>query len=228
MTAVGIRSTARLVTFACAMLALWALASGAQAQITFVPPNDPTGAVLTTNSNDAWSTSRGVVFQATANQTINSISLYQDLTGIMVNYEIDQTPSATGNIGSGKIVLRSGSGTFTTSGLQFITFSIAPLQLVAGNFYQVRFDFVGNSNQNFFYNNNNIAFSQPGFSQIDGTAGDDTGNSVMPRIQLGTTSPPVAQNATIPALSPLLLAALSLLLAGASAFALRRRIRSAR
>ena len=228
MIAVGIRSKARQASFAIALLALCAIASGAHAQISFVPPNDPTGAVLTTNANDAWSGGRGVVFQATTTQTINSISLYQDLTGIPVNYEIDQTTSATGNIGTGKTVLRSGGGTFTTSGLQFITFSITPLQLVAGNFYQVRFDFAGNSNQNFFYSNNNIVFSQPGFSQIDGTAGDDTGNSVMPRIQLGPVSPPVAQNATIPTLSPLLLAALSLLLAGASAFALRRRLRSAR
>jgi len=226
--AVGIRSKTRLGSFAVAILAFCAFASGADAQISFVPPNDPTGAVLTTNSNDAWAISRGVVFQATATQAITSVSLYQDLTGITVNYEIDQTTTATGIVGTGKTILRSGSGTFTTSGLQFITFPIAPLQLVAGNFYQVRFDFVGNSNQNFFYNNNNVVFSQPGFAQIDGTSGDDTNNSVMPRIQLGTASPPVILSATIPALSPLLLAALSLLLAGASAFALRRRVRSSR
>jgi hypothetical protein len=226
--AVGIRSKTRLVSFAIGILALCAIASGAHAQITFVPPNDPTGAVLTTNANDAWSISRGVVFQATVTQTISSVSLYQDLTGITVNYEVDQTTSASGAIGTGKTVLRSGTGTFTTSGLQFITFSFAPLQLVAGNFYQVRFDFVGNSNQNFFYNNNNVVFSQPGFALIDGTSGDDTSNSVMPRIQLGAASPPVALNTTIPTLSPLLLAALSLLLAGAAAFALRGRRRSAR
>ena len=88
----------------------------------------------TTNANDSWSGSRGVVFQATTTQTINSISLYQNLTGIPVNYEIDQTTSATGNIGTGKTVLRSGSGTFTTSGLQFITFSFAPLPLDRGQF----------------------------------------------------------------------------------------------
>jgi len=210
------------------MFALCAIASGARAQINFVPPNDPTGAVLSTDVNDFWSASRGVVFQATSTQTINSISLYQNLTGITVNYEIDQTLSASGNIGTGKTVLRSGTGVFTTSGLQFITFSIAPLQLTAGNFYQVRFDFSGNSNQNFYYNNNNLTFSQPGFAQIDGTEADDTSNGVMPRIQLGATSPPVALNATIPTLSPLLLATLSLLLAGASAFALRRRLRSVR
>jgi hypothetical protein len=223
--AVGIRSKTRLVSFAIGILALCAIASGAYAQISFVPPNDPTGAVLTTNANDAWSTGRGVVFQATVTQTISSVSLYQDLTGITVNYEIDQTTSASGAIGTGKAVLRSGTGTFTTSGLQFITFTFAPLQLIAGNFYQVRFDFVGNSNQNFFYNNNNVVFSEPGFALIDGTSGDDTANSVMPRVELNAGIP---LGAIIPTLSPLLLAVLSLLLAGAAAFALRRRLRSAR
>jgi hypothetical protein len=213
-------SKSRLAWLAVAMIALWSIAVGARAQITFIPPNDPVGAVATTNSNDSWSGSRGIVFQATATQTIYSIGLYQNLTGIVVNYEIDQTTSASGNIGTGKTVLRSGNGTFTTSGLQFITFNIAPLQLVAGNFYQVRFDFTGNSNQNFFYNNNNVVFSQPGFSQIDGTQGDDTANSVMPQIVLNTPLP------GLPALSPAALMALALLLAGASALALRRRARS--
>ncbi len=112
------------------------------------------------------------------------------------------------------------------SGLQFITFNFAPLELTAGHFYQVRFLFAGNSNQNFFYNNNNVAFSQPGFAQIDGTEADDTSNAVMPSIQLGTPSAapgPVG----LPTLSPLLQAALALLLALAAALALRRRIRSA-
>ncbi len=225
LTAVRITSKSRLAPLAVATFALLSIAAGARAQIAFVPPNDPTGAVFTTNANDSWSGSRGVVFQATSTQTINSISLYQNLTGITVNYEVDQTTSASGNIGAGKTVLRSGNGVFTTSGLQFITFSIVPLQLIAGNFYQIRFDFTGNSNQNFFYNNNNVVFSQPGFSQIDGTQGDDTANSVMPSIQLGPASAPVALNATIPTLSPLLLGTLALLLAGASGLALRRRLR---
>ncbi len=158
--------------------------------------------MLTTNANDSWSASRGVVFQATATQTISSISLYQDLTGITVNYEIDQTTSASGNHRHREDVLRSGSGMFTTAGLQFITFPIAPLPLTAGNFYQVRFDFARNSNQNFYYNNNNVVVQpSPASAQIDGTQGDDTGNSVMPRIQLGPASPPVDVDATIPTLS---------------------------
>ena len=214
-----IRKGLKSAVFAVAV-ALTLICSAAQAQIFFVPPNDTVGHVFTTNSNDAWSTSRGVVFQATTTQTITGIGLYQNLTGITVNYEVDQTTSASGNIGAGKTVLRSGSNVFTTSGLQYITYSFVPLQLVAGNFYQVRFDFAGNSNQNFFYDNANVVFAQPGFAQIDGTANDNTGNSVMPRIELlggAVASVPV------PALSDAMLAALALLLAGGSYFALRRR-----
>jgi hypothetical protein len=214
----GLKSAA--MGFVAAIAVICSAASVAQTAIIFVPPNDPTGHVFTTNANDLWSGSRGVVFQATTTQTITGVGLYQDLTGITVNMEIDQTTGASGNIGAGKTILRSGSNTFTTTGLQFITFPIAPLTLVAGNFYQVRFDFVGNSNQNFFYNNGNVAFSQGGFTVIDGTQADDTANFVMPRIELLAAAAVPTQ---VPSLSDAMLAALALMLAGASFAALRRR-----
>ncbi|MDD2919866.1 IPTL-CTERM sorting domain-containing protein [Rhodoferax sp.] len=209
-----------LLRFFAVVFLISSFAAAAQAQIFFVPSNDPTGHVFSTNTNDGWSSSRGVVFQATATQTITGIGLYQDLTGVLVNYEVAQTTGASGDISVGKTVLRSGSNTFTTTGLQYITFPITPLQLMAGNFYHVRFDFAGNSNQNFFYDNDNVAFSQSGFAQIDGTQGDDTGNSVMPRIQLLQAA---AAPMPIPTLSESMLVALALLLAGGSFVALRRR-----
>ena len=195
------------------------LAGAASAQTIFVPPNDTAGHVFSTNSNDGWNSSRGVVFQVNSTQTVNSIGLYQDLTGVTVNYEVDQITSASGNVGPGKVILRSGSGTFTTSGLQFITFAIAPVTLNSGSFYQIRFDFSGNSNQNFFYDNQDVPFSQPGFSQIDVTEGDDTGNTVMPRIEINAAT----AVATVPVLSSLGLALLGVLLAGAALTRLRRR-----
>ena len=195
------------------------LAGAASAQTIFVPPNDTAGHVFSTNSNDGWNSSRGVVFQVNSTQTVNSIGLYQDLTGVTVNYEVDQITSASGNVGPGKVILRSGSGTFTTSGLQFITFAIAPVTLNSGSFYQIRFDFSGNSNQNFFYDNQDVPFSQPGFSQIDGTEGDDTGNTVMPRIEINAAT----AVATVPVISSLGLALLGVLLAGAALTRLRRR-----
>jgi hypothetical protein len=192
--------------------------AAASAQTIFVPPNDPTGMVFTTNSNDGWAASRGIVFQVGTTTTVSSIGLWQNLTAMTVNYEIDQTTGVSGNVGAGKTILRSGSGTFTTAGLQFIVFSIAPITLTAGNFYQIRFDFAGLSNQNFFYNNGNVSFSQAGFNLIDGTQADDASNSVMPRIEIQASIP-----APIPALSPTALALLALLVLGASIALLPRR-----
>lgn len=197
------------------------LAGAASAQTTLVPPNDPVGHVFTTNSNDGWDGGRGIVFQVGSTQTLSSIGLYQDLTGAVVHYEVDQTTSASGNVGAGKVILRSGSGTFTTSGLQFITFAIAPLILTAGNFYQIRFDFSESSNQNFFYDNDNVTFSQAGLNLIDGTSNDDAGNSVMPRIEIDATGSAAVATA-VPALSTLGLALLGLLLAAGALIRFRR------
>ena len=208
-------SKTRLAWLALATVALWSAAVATRAQV-FNPSSPSSCVVLASSSNDFWNVSRGVVFQATATQTINSISLWQDLTGVTVNYEIDQTVTATGNLLPGKTVLRSGSGTFTTSGLHYITFPIAPLSITAGNFYQIRFDFTATSNQNCYYSAV-VPFSQPGFAQITGTQGDFTGNTALPQIALNLQLP------SLPALSPAMLAVLALLLAIASAFALRRR-----
>jgi len=205
----------RLALLALATVALWSAAFVARAQIVFNPSPPGSCVVLTTNSNDFWNVSRGVVFQATTTQTISNISLWQDLAGVTVNYEIDQTTSVSGNLIPGKTVLRSGSATFTTTGLQYITFPIAPLQLTAGNFYQVRFDFTANSNANCFFNNS-VPFSQTGFAQITGTQADSTGTTALPQIALNLPLP------SLPALSPAMLAVLALLLAVASALALRR------
>ena len=211
----------RLVVAALGVAAL-GLAGAASAQTVFVPPNDPVGHVFSTNNNDGWAASRGIVFQVTSSQAINSIGLLQDLTGITVSYEIDEITSASGNVGPGKSILRSGSAAFTTSGLQFITFSITPLTVQAGHFYQIRFQFSGNSNQNFFYDNNDVRFSQAGLTQIDGTEGDDTGNTVMPSIEINASAAGAIATA-VPALSRTGLALLGLLLTAVTLIALRRR-----
>jgi hypothetical protein len=221
MTMVARGTLSRFVVGVVWVAAVLGLAGAASAQTVFIPPNDIVGHVFSSNSNDGWASSRGVVFQVGSTQTLTSIGLFQDLTGVTVNYEVDQTTSASGDLSVGKVILRSGSGTFTTSGLQFITFAIAPLTLAAGNFYQIRFQFNTSSNQNFFYDNQNIPFSQPGFTQVDGTQGDDTSNTVMPSIEFNGTASAAAVTA-VPALSPLGLALLGLLLSAAALVRFRR------
>ncbi len=183
--------------------------------IEFVPPNDPVGRVFTTNSNDAWGSGRGVVFQATVDGVISSIGVYHDLTGIDLSYTLSQTTSANGNITTGETILASGSAVVTTNGLEWIDFPVADIPYTAGSFYHIEFAFSGNGNQNFFYDNNNVTFSQDGFDVIDGTQSGNTGNSVMPAIRLDNdASPsPAGPSVPIPALSSWGIA-LSLLLFG--------------
>lgn len=160
---------------------------GNAAVIAFVPPNDVSGQVFSTNNNDGWSSGRGLVFQMTANKTINSIGLFEDLSGISLSYELARVTSATGLVTIGQTILASGVATVTTTGLQWIDFGIANTLLSAGNSYHLQFIFSGNGNQNFFHDNRNVAFSQGSFASIDGTASGDTGNSVMPKLRLTTT-----------------------------------------
>jgi hypothetical protein len=156
------------------------------ATVTFVPPNDTSGSVFSSNSNDGWSGSRGIVFQVSGpNFVLTSVGLFQNLVETTLNYEVFQTTSATDDLSPGATLLRSGSDIVTTDGLDWIDFALDPLTLETGNFYHLRFSFEGDSLQNFFYNNENVAWSQDGFSSIDGTLNQDTGNSVVAAFRLG-------------------------------------------
>lgn len=181
------------------------------AVIEFVPPNDPVGHVFSTNSNDGWSSGRGVVFQATADGTMSSIGLYHDLTGIDLSYKISETTSANGDIATGEIVLLTGNTVVTTNGLEWIDFAIADTPYSAGSFYHIQFSFSGNGNQNFFYDNNDVPFTQGSFEVIDGTQGTSTGNSVMPAVRLDDSAGFVGESVPVPALSSWSIALLLLL-----------------
>lgn len=165
-----------------------------------MPPNDPSGAVFTTNSNDAYSGGRGIVFQMSADTVIDSVGLFQNLTNITLNYEVAQVLTVSGQVDSVKTVLRSGSGTFTTSGLEFIDFGFPALTLQAGNAYHIEFSFNGSANQNFFYDNANVSWTQGAFTSLDGTEDGNTSNFVVPAIRVNAVE-------AVPAPSGLLLAA---------------------
>ena len=153
--------------------------------IQFVSPNDSQGRVFTTNSNDAYSGGRGIVFQMAQDFELNSVGIFQDLTGIDLSFEVAEVISLTGNVSaSGENILASGSRNVTTDGLEFIDFSFNSLLLEAGSIYHIDFSFNGISNQNFFHNNANVAFDQGVFLSLEGTAGNNTGNSVVASFRL--------------------------------------------
>jgi hypothetical protein len=162
---------------------------GSATIIELVPANDTTGQVFSTNSNDGYFLDRGDAFQVTSDVTIDSVGIRQDLTNITLKFAISQIVAFTpGNsvidLRAGETILRSGSALVTTSGLKFVDFSFAPLTLQSNNYYDVYFSFSGNSNQNFFFNNNNVGFTNGSFALIDGEFNGDAENSVMPDIRL--------------------------------------------
>lgn len=177
-----------------AVAAALAAASPAAAAVDFVPPSDTTGQVFSTNANDGYSSGRGVVFSPTSSFLLSSVGLYQDLTNVNLSFTLSLATASTGQVNGGT-VLAGGNQTVTTSGLQFVDFSFAPILLNAGTFYFLDFSFTGSSNQNFFFNQSGAQpYSQAGFTGIDGTLGGNTGNFVLARIQLN----PLEQTTPLP------------------------------
>jgi hypothetical protein len=167
--------------------------------LTFTPPDDPAGNVFTTNANDGYASGRGVSFLMTGNVAIDSVGIYQDLTGIDLFYKVAETTSTSGYLTPGETIIRSGHAVSTTSGLEFIDFAISPLTLEAGKSYHIEFTFTGPANQNFFYCqdgppvNGSPTFDLGPFTLLDGTQGGDTQNFVLPAIRVNVVG------ATVPA-----------------------------
>jgi hypothetical protein len=174
-----------------AIIAITSTALFAQAvqAITFIPPNDPVGKVWTVNSNDGYDTGRGILFQVTANETISSVGIYQDLTSIALSFQLEQV---------GGPILSSGGSTVTTTGLQWVDYNIAPVVLVPGFTYHLDFLHQGNGNQNFFYNNGNVQWTQGNFTFLDGTQGGagGAGNFVVAAFRMNETSQPAPDQGT--------------------------------
>ena len=154
------------------------------ATIEFVPPNDQVGRVFQTNSNDGWSNGRGIGFSVSSSQVINSVGLFHDLTNIDLSFGIYEISSATGPF-TRSAALRFGSAVRNTTGLEWIDFSFTDLVLNVGTNYLIEFSFNGSANQNFFYNNNNAAWTQGGYTALDGTQGTGFGNSVVAAFRVG-------------------------------------------
>jgi len=170
-----------IVTLALVSLSASALAT------TFVPPNDTVGSVWTTNTNDGWAAGRGITFQVASATTITSVGLYEDLTNINLSWKIN-------DFNSQATVFGSGGGLVTTRGLQWIDYSTS-LTLLPGTLYQLEFSFNGNGNQNFFYNNNNVLWSQGGFNLLDGTQAGGAGNFVVAAFRVNDSTQSVPDSA---------------------------------
>jgi len=159
---------------------------------------------------------------------LSSVSLFHDLTGLDLAYQVAAVGHSEGQVTDGQRTLRAGSRTITTSGLEFIPFTFEPLQLAAGNSYHIQFSFDGNGNQNLFHNNcatiqqdnpftcvgNQAPYSVGPFTNVDGTHAGHTANFVQPAVIVEA-----AETAPIPEPGTMLL------FAGGAAAAGARRLR---
>ncbi|NRA30699.1 MAG: PEP-CTERM sorting domain-containing protein [Parvularculaceae bacterium] len=196
---------------------LFASVTPALAVTEFVPPNDMTGRVWSTNSNDGWINARGIGFTVTGDVVIESVGVFQDLNGVALTYTVSEITALSGTF-SRTSMLASGGSTVTTSGLEWIDYAIAPITLSAGTNYSIEFSFQGSSNQNFFYNNDNVAWTQGLFTGLEGTLGSSFSNFVVGafRVDADTVTAPVPVPGALP-----------LMAAGMAGFAAVRRRKKA-
>ena len=153
------------------LAALTLVASASALATEFVPPNDTTGQVWTTNSNDAWADGRGIIFNVSSATDLTSVGVYQDLTNKNLTWTLSDWNSPS-------TIFASGGGLVSTPGLAWIDFATS-VALSVGTSYHLEFSFAGNSNQNFFYNNQNVPWSQGVYTALEGTQGGYADNFVV-------------------------------------------------
>jgi hypothetical protein len=151
------------------------------APIDFVPTNDMSGQVY--SSTNAWDDHRGIGFNVSSQQTLSSVGAYVDLTGTNLQYGVYEISASEGVFSRTKL-LASGGSTVSTDGLQWVDYGFDNIMLNTGTNYLIEFSFGGASNQSFYYNNQNVAWSQGAFTSLDGTLGDDFYNSVVPGLRI--------------------------------------------
>lgn len=155
---------------------------------TFTPPNDTTGMALANHANEGWDNHRGIGFNVTSQQTLSSVGVYLDLTSVDLQYGVYEISASEGVFARTRL-LASGGSTVSTEGLQWIDYGVGDIMLNTGTNYLVEFSFGGPSNQTFYFNNQNVAWSQGAFTSIDGTLGDDFFNWVVGGFRINALEP---------------------------------------
>jgi hypothetical protein len=156
--------------------------------LTFAPTNDAAGQVYTNNANEGWDNRRGIGFNVGSTQTLSSVGAWLDLTNTELDFGIYEISSAQ-DVFSRTTLLASGGSTVSTNGFAWIDYGVDKLTLNAGANYLIEFWFNGPSNQSFYFNNLNVAWSQGAYKALDGTLGDDFYNSTVAAFRINALAP---------------------------------------
>jgi hypothetical protein len=152
------------------------------APVEFVAPNDPAGGEYWA-ANDSWSMGRGIIFGVNSRQSVSSVGLLHDLSGIALSfglYEISKDSVTLTRLNT----LASGGSTVDTNGRAWIDYALSGVVLETGREYLLEFAFEGDADSNFYYWNDNVTWNQGAFVNLDGTMGAELGNAVVAAFRL--------------------------------------------
>jgi len=147
------------------------------APIAFVPPNDPAGADYWP-ANDSWWMGRGITFNVSSRQSLTSVGLLHDLSGIDLSfglYEISKDSVTLTKL----TTLASGGSSVDTNGRAWIDYALSGVVLETGKDYLLEFAFDGDADSNFYYWNDNVSWDQGAVVNLDGTMGAELLNAVV-------------------------------------------------
>ena len=178
--------------------ALSLVAANAQAQnLPLDPgPDYPPLSLFSTFSNDGYNSFRGTVFQANNSFTVVGADLWTAApsSGLNATFELYEVVNTNGNVLAGATLLGSFGATLTGPIGWYGGDFAAGIPLSAGSNYFVRAGYQEAADENWFFEFDPLVFGHApsnigDVTIIDGTLGGDTGNFVMPFLNLRVPAP---------------------------------------